>query len=111
MSLASRLLLLAAAALALPATTLAQSASPTLPSDTLEANFAPRSESGPVPELAPSLPSDTLDVGAPLTYPDSTSGEMRQDWDQNEDAEPWRHEENGDDQEDGPLQALEFKLG
>jgi hypothetical protein len=36
--------------------------SPTLPSDTLEANYAPRSSSGPMPELAPSLPSDTLDA-------------------------------------------------
>jgi hypothetical protein len=33
---------------------------PTLPSDTLEARFAPPSRSGPIPELAPSLPSDTL---------------------------------------------------
>jgi hypothetical protein len=39
---------------------------PTLPSDTLEANFAPPSELAPNPELAPSLPSDTIRVGAPL---------------------------------------------
>lgn len=38
---------------------------PTLPSDTLEANYAPRSGSGPTPELAPSLPSDTLDATPP----------------------------------------------
>ena len=56
------------------------SPSPTLPSDTLEANFAPRSAPGPVPELAPSLPSDTLDVRAPA-YPDSASGELQRDWD------------------------------
>ena len=34
---------------------------PTLPSDTLEANYAPRVETAPNPELAPSLPSDTLE--------------------------------------------------
>jgi hypothetical protein len=39
---------------------------PTLPSDTLEANYAPRSEPGPMPELAPTLPSDTLDATAPV---------------------------------------------
>ncbi len=39
---------------------------PTLPSDTLEANYGPRSEVAPMPELAPSLPSDTIDIGAPL---------------------------------------------
>jgi hypothetical protein len=39
---------------------------PTLPSDTLEANFGPRSELAPNPELAPSLPSDTIKIGAPL---------------------------------------------
>ncbi len=42
------------------------SPSPTLPSDTLEANYAPRSEPGPMPELAPTLPSDTLDATAPV---------------------------------------------
>lgn len=40
--------------------------SPTLPSDTLEANYAPRSAPGPMPELAPALPSDTLDAAEPL---------------------------------------------
>lgn len=40
--------------------------SPTLPSDTLEANYAPRSAAGPTPELAPTLPSDTLDATAPV---------------------------------------------
>jgi len=52
------------------ASTLAQtgasSPSPTLPSDTLEANYAPRSAAGPMPELAPSLPSDTLDATQPV---------------------------------------------
>lgn len=43
-----------------------RSLSPTLPSDTLEANFAPRSTAGPTPELAPTLPSDTLDATAPV---------------------------------------------
>jgi hypothetical protein len=42
------------------------SPSPTLPSDTLEANYAPRSAPGPMPELAPTLPSDTLDATAPV---------------------------------------------
>ncbi|HUR94313.1 MAG TPA: hypothetical protein VMY76_07005 [Gemmatimonadales bacterium] len=42
------------------------SASPTLPSDTLEANYAPRSTSGPTPELAPTLPSDTLEATEPV---------------------------------------------
>src|SRR4051794_6781675 len=59
------------AALFVPAaSTLAQtgasSPSPTLPSDTLEANYAPRSAAGPMPELAPSLPSDTLDATQPV---------------------------------------------
>ena len=40
----------------------AGSSSPTLPSDTLQANYGPRSTVGPTPELAPSLPSDTLDA-------------------------------------------------
>ena len=60
--------LLLAAAL-LPAVLAAQttrSLSPTLPSDTLEANYGPRSAPGPTPELAPTLPSDTLDATAPV---------------------------------------------
>jgi hypothetical protein len=48
--------------------------SPTLPSDTLEANYAPRSGPGPTPELAPSLPSDTLDATVPRA-PDSVPQE------------------------------------
>jgi hypothetical protein len=40
--------------------------SPTLPSDTLEANYAPRSAPGPMPELAPTLPSDTLQATGPV---------------------------------------------
>jgi hypothetical protein len=42
------------------------SPSPTLPSDTLDANYAPRSLPGPMPELAPTLPSDTLEATAPV---------------------------------------------
>jgi hypothetical protein len=42
------------------------SPSPTLPSDTLQANFAPRDRAGPTPGLAPTLPSDTLDATAPV---------------------------------------------
>jgi hypothetical protein len=68
-------MLLTASLLVVPAVASAQSQSlsPTLPSDTLEANFAPRSAPGPMPELAPTLPSDTLkatepvDWGEPLT--------------------------------------------
>ena len=67
MSAASRLLLLSTSLLVMPALLSAQasSPSPTLPSDTLEANFAPRSASGPTPELAPTLPSDTLKATQP----------------------------------------------
>jgi hypothetical protein len=39
---------------------------PTLPSDTLEANYGPRAEVAPMTELAPSLPSDTLDATQPV---------------------------------------------
>ena len=50
----------------LAAQSTALSPSPTLPSDTLEANYAPRSQAGPTPELSPTLPSDTLDATAPV---------------------------------------------
>jgi hypothetical protein len=62
--------LLVVASLAAGARALQAQAAPTLPSDTLEANYAPRSASGPTPELAPSLPSDTLEA-APQSLPDS----------------------------------------
>jgi hypothetical protein len=52
--------------------TAAWAQAPTLPSDTLEANFAPPSALAPSPELAPSLPSDTIWIGAPLEGYDST---------------------------------------
>jgi len=70
MSAPSRLLLLSTSLLVLPALLSAQasSPSPTLPSDTLEANFAPRSASGPTPELAPTLPSDTLKATQPAEW-------------------------------------------
>jgi hypothetical protein len=111
MSPVARLLVLAA--LAVPATAAAQSSSPTLPSDTLEANFAPRSEPGPVPELAPSLPSDTLDARAPVIYPDSTTGEMRRDWDGDGegDGELWRQDEEDDEEDEVRLQSLQFRVG
>lgn len=67
MSRLSLLLLLGCAVVAFPAAAEAQS--PTLPSDTLEANFAPRSSPGPMPELAPTLPSDTLKLDAPGEWP------------------------------------------
>jgi hypothetical protein len=44
----------------------ASAQAPTLPSDTLEANYGPPSALAPNPELAPSLPSDTIRIGAPL---------------------------------------------
>ncbi len=107
MSLAPHCLLLATT-LALPGLALAQS--PTLPSDTLEANYAPRSGPGPSPELSPSLPSDTLDTSAPMVLPDSTSGEMRRDWDQEDEAgEPWRNDEETTDQM--RMEALHFRVG
>jgi hypothetical protein len=43
---------------------------PTLPSDTLKANFAPPSRMGPSPELAPTLPSDTLQATPAPVQPD-----------------------------------------
>jgi hypothetical protein len=42
------------------------SPSPTLPSDTLEANYAPRSQAGPTPDRSPTLPSDTLEATQPV---------------------------------------------
>jgi len=65
-----RILLLAALLMGAAGTLAAQShtlsPSPTLPSDTLEANFAPRSSAGPMPDLAPTLPSDTLEATQPV---------------------------------------------
>ena len=55
-----------AAAGTLAAQSTALSPSPTLPSDTLEANYAPRSEAGPTPEFSPTLPSDTLEATQPV---------------------------------------------
>ena len=69
MPVALRSLLVVASLLAGVGAVQAQAA-PTLPSDTLEANYAPRSAPGPTPELAPSLPSDTLEA-TPPTSPDS----------------------------------------
>ena len=70
MSPSIRVSLLVCLAMGAAGTAAAQSAalspSPTLPSDTLEANFAPRSQAGPVPELSPTLPSDTLDATLPV---------------------------------------------
>jgi hypothetical protein len=43
---------------------------PTLPSDTLKADFAPPSRPGPTPELAPTVPSDTLDSAPAPAKPD-----------------------------------------
>ena len=58
--------LLLGAAGTLAAQSTSSSPSPTLPSDTLEANFAPRSSAGPMPDLAPTLPSDTLEATQPV---------------------------------------------
>ena len=65
-------LVLAVVPFARPDWATAAAQAPTLPSDTLEANFAPPSALAPSPELAPSLPSDTIRVGAPLEGYDST---------------------------------------
>ncbi len=67
---AARLLLLSASLLVTPALLSAQasSSSPTLPSDTLQANYAPRSATGPTPELSPTLPSDTLEATQPVDW-------------------------------------------
>jgi hypothetical protein len=46
---------------------------PTLPSDTLEADFGPPSQPGPHPGLAPTLPSDTLYVAPAPGPPDGAS--------------------------------------
>jgi hypothetical protein len=74
MPIALRSLLVVASLLAGVGAVQAQAA-PTLPSDTLEANYAPRSAPGPMPELAPSLPSDTLEA-TPPTNPDSEQREV-----------------------------------
>ncbi len=66
-------ILLAAVPLLGSRTSSASAQAPTLPSDTLEANFAPPSELAPMPELAPSLPSDTIYVGPPYESYDSTA--------------------------------------
>jgi hypothetical protein len=49
---------------------------PTLPSDTLEANFAPRATPRPAPEAAPSLPSDTLEAAPPPSAPDPSGASL-----------------------------------
>lgn len=65
-----RIPLLASLLLGAVGTLAAQSAelspSPTLPSDTLEANYGPRSQAGPTPDRSPTLPSDTLEATQPV---------------------------------------------
>jgi hypothetical protein len=63
-SLAAALLISGARTLA--AQTVPDDPSPTLPSDTLQANYAPRSRAAPMPQLAPTLPSDTLQAAQPV---------------------------------------------
>ncbi len=68
--------LLLAGARTLAAQAVPLSPSPTLPSDTLEANYGPRSATGPMPELAPTLPSDTLEATDPVdSFPTDPFGE------------------------------------
>ncbi len=51
---------------------------PTLPSDTLEANYAPRTVPAPTPELAPSLPGDTLEATEPVdSFPTDPFGDVQ----------------------------------
>lgn len=45
---------------------LAAQGAPTLPSDTLVANYGPRSAPAPTPSLSPTLPSDTLAATQPV---------------------------------------------
>jgi hypothetical protein len=72
-SLAAVLLVSGARTLAAQAVTAVPS--PTLPSDTLQANYAPRSQPGPMPELAPTLPSDTLEATQPVdSFPNAGPG-------------------------------------
>lgn len=66
-------LLLAALPLLGTRATSAAAQAPTLPSDTLEANYGPPSALAPSPELAPSLPSDTMSIKKPVDWSDSTS--------------------------------------
>ena len=68
--------LIAATAGTLAAQATALTPSPTLPSDTLQANYAPPSAPGLAPGLAPTLPSDTLAVTQPAdSFPaDSING-------------------------------------
>ena len=84
------LLLLAALLLTGAQSLVAQgnSPSPTLPSDTLQANYAPRSAAGPTPELAPTLPSDTLAATQPVdSFPTDPFLDDDMD-DDNSDAHP-----------------------
>jgi hypothetical protein len=62
-----------AAGILLVGATTASAQAPTLPSDTLEANYGPPSQIAPNPELAPSLPSDTMPIKNPVDWSDSTS--------------------------------------
>ena len=67
--------LIAVTAGTVAAQTTALSPSPTLPSDTLEANFGPPSAPGPAPGLVPSLPSDTLEAKQPAdSFPADSIG-------------------------------------
>jgi hypothetical protein len=72
-SLAAALLISGARTLA--AQTVPDVPSPTLPSDTLQANYAPRSRAAPMPQLAPTLPSDTLQATQPVdSFPNASPG-------------------------------------
>jgi hypothetical protein len=66
--------LLAAAAQSLAAQTGALPPSPTYPSDTLQANYGPRSQVAPSPELSPTLPSDTLKAGKQQSSLEDSTG-------------------------------------
>lgn len=62
---ATRSALVAILLLAGPGALAAQGA-PTLPSDTLVANYGPRSSPAPTPGISPTLPSDTLPATQPV---------------------------------------------
>jgi len=65
--------LVSALVVAMAGTTAAQA--PTLPSDTLHANFAPRLWLEPDPERAPAAPGDTLEAVPGPAWPDALFGE------------------------------------
>ena len=65
--------LVSALVVAMAGTAAAQA--PTLPNDSLHANFAPRFRLEPDPERAPAAPGDTLEAVPGPAWPDALFGE------------------------------------